>query len=117
MSYVTRLHCPKCNTDYNPLETPQFCETPECGARIDVHYDYARIQEVLSKKILSARSLSVWSYFELLPVSNQANIVSLGEGGTPLVKSQRLAEALGVRDLYIKDELLFSLISIFYHDL
>lgn len=104
MSYVTRLRCPKCKTDYNPLENPQFCETHECGARIDVHYDYTRLQEVLSKKILSARSLSVWSYFELLPVSNRVNIVSLGEGGTPLVKSQRLAEVLGVRDLYIKDE-------------
>ncbi|MFW9985024.1 MAG: threonine synthase [Candidatus Odinarchaeota archaeon] len=104
MSYVTRLRCPKCKTDYNPLENPQFCETHECGARIDVRYDYTRLQEVLSKKILSARSLSVWSYFELLPVSNRVNIVSLGEGGTPLVKSQRLAEVLGVRDLYIKDE-------------
>jgi threonine synthase len=104
MSYITRLRCPKCNTDYDPLENPLFCETPACGARIDIHYDYTRLQEVLSKKILSARTLSVWSYFELLPLFNRDNIVSLGEGGTPLIRSQRLAEVLGVRNLYIKDE-------------
>jgi threonine synthase len=62
------------------------------------------MQEVLSRETLERRSLSVWSYPELLPVADCANIVSLGEGGTPLLKSRRLAKALKLRHLYIKDE-------------
>ncbi|MFW9830599.1 MAG: threonine synthase [Candidatus Thorarchaeota archaeon] len=104
MSYVSHLHCPKCKTKYAQSENPLLCKTTNCGARIDIHYDYSRLQEVLSKKILTSRPLSVWSYFELLPVINHENIISLGEGGTPLLRSKRLAKALGLRELYIKDE-------------
>ena len=104
MSYVSYLHCPKCNTRYEADGAPLSCQTQDCNARIDVHYDYTRLQEVLSKKILSSRPLSVWSYFELLPLNHHKHIVSLGEGGTPLLRSNRLAEILGVQNLYIKDE-------------
>ncbi len=104
MAYVSHLKCPKCNTEYDLSKYPLLCTTPNCNARIDVFYNYSNLQETLSKKILSKRPLSVWSYFELLPVSNRKNIVSLGEGGTPLLRSQRLAKILGVRELYIKDE-------------
>lgn len=104
MAYVSHLKCPKCNTEYDLTKYPLLCTTPNCNARIDVFYNYSNLQETLSKKILSKRPLSVWSYFELLPVSNRKNIVSLGEGGTPLLRSERLAKVLGVRELYIKDE-------------
>lgn len=104
MSYVTTLHCAKCGTNYPTDAKSYSCKTPNCGARLDVEYDYVRIQEVLSRQVLQGRPLSVWSYFELLPVANRANIVSLGEGGTPLLKSSRLAKALNLRHLYIKDE-------------
>ena len=104
MAYVSHLKCPKCNTEYDLSKYPLLCTTPNCNARIDVFYNYSNLQEALSKKILSKRPLSVWSYFELLPVSNRKNIVSLGEGGTPLLRSVRLAKVLGVRELYIKDE-------------
>lgn len=46
----------------------------------------------------------MWRYFELLPILDRKNIITLGEGGTPLLRSKRLAEYLGVRELYIKDE-------------
>jgi len=104
MTYVSHLKCPKCNTKYDLSEYPLICSTANCTTRIDVFYDYPRLQEALSKKTLSKRPLNVWSYFELLPISNRENIVSLGEGGTPLIRSERLAKALGVRELYIKDE-------------
>lgn len=104
MSYVTHLHCAKCGTNY-PTDAKNYsCKTPNCGGRLDVEYDYARMQEVLSRQALEARPLGVWTYLELLPVANRANIVSLGEGGTPLLKSNRLAKALKLRHLYIKDE-------------
>ncbi len=104
MSYVSHLHCPKCKANYEASENPLLCRTDNCGARIDVHYDYERLQEVISRETLASRPLGVWSYFELLPVLKRSNIVSLGEGATPLIRSKRLAEILGVRDLYIKDE-------------
>jgi threonine synthase len=80
------------------------CETNNCGVRIDVYYDYTQLKEVISKRILAKRPLSVWSYIELLPVIDRANIITLGEGGTPLIRSKRLAEHLSLRELYIKDE-------------
>ena len=104
MSYVSHLRCPKCGTEYSLSKNPIFCKTPKCEARIDVHYDYPQLKEVLSKKVIEQRPLAVWSYFELLPVADRANIISLGEGGTPLLRSKRLAEHLGLRELYIKDE-------------
>ncbi|MFX1563017.1 MAG: threonine synthase [Promethearchaeota archaeon] len=104
MSFVTHLRCPKCGTDYPAEAKPYSCTTPNCGARLNLQYDFAGIQEVITRRALSARPLSVWSYFELLPVKKRSNIVSLGEGGTPLLKSKRLAKTLGVRNLYIKDE-------------
>ncbi|MFX1562782.1 MAG: threonine synthase [Promethearchaeota archaeon] len=104
MSYVTHLKCPKCGKEYPSKAKPYSCTTPNCGARLDPQYDFTRIQEVITRQTLSSRPLGVWSYFELLPVKNKDNIVSLGEGGTPLLKSKRLAKTLGLQNLYIKDE-------------
>ncbi|MHA2405393.1 MAG: pyridoxal-phosphate dependent enzyme, partial [Candidatus Hermodarchaeia archaeon] len=104
MSFVTHLQCPKCGVKYELAANPIFCETDGCEARIDIHYDYTRLKEVISKKVLEKRPLSVWSYFELLPINDRASIITLGEGGTPLLRSHRLAEHLGLRELYIKDE-------------
>ncbi|MFX1318537.1 MAG: threonine synthase [Promethearchaeota archaeon] len=104
MSYVTHLSCPKCGSKYEESQNPLICETHECNARIDVHYDFEQLKEIITKRELTKRPLRVWSYSELLPVKDQSNIISLGEGGTPLLRSKRLAEYLGLRELYIKDE-------------
>jgi threonine synthase len=104
VSYVTHLSCPKCGKKYDTSRNPLFCETHDCNARIDVHYDFEQLKEVITKKVINRRSLGVWSYPELLPVEDQSNVISLGEGGTPLLRSKRLAEHLGLRELYIKDE-------------
>ena len=104
MSYVTHLSCPKCGSKYEESQNPLFCKTHECNARIDVHYDFEQLKEIINKRELIRRPLGVWSYFELLPVKDQSNIISLSEGGTPLLRSKRLAEHLGLRELYIKDE-------------
>jgi len=62
------------------------------------------IQKELSREKLSARPLGVWKYIELLPVLNRSNIVSLGEGGTHLHRAERIADRVGLRNLFIKDE-------------
>ena len=53
---------------------------------------------------MKQRSPNLWRYREVLPIYDSANIVSLGEGGTPLIKSEVLAANLGLKHLYIKDE-------------
>jgi len=100
--FVEKLVCSKCGEEYSPDSLYFSC--PKCGERLDVFYDYQKISEALSKDELRKRAPGVWKYMELLPIKDPSKIVSLGEGGTPLIKSKRLAEKLGLRELYIKDE-------------
>lgn len=104
MSFISHLRCPKCGTEYPPTDRNYLCNTPDCGNRLDIHYNFNQLQKVISRKTLENRILGVWSYFELLPISKHRDIVSIGEGGTPLIQSHRLAQHLGIKHLYIKDE-------------
>lgn len=77
----------------------------ECGKPLLVRYDLQKAAETLTPENLRTRVDSLWRYREVLPVVDNANIVSLGEGWTPLFKADRLAAMLPVAvDLYIKDE-------------
>jgi len=67
-------------------------------------YDLARAAQTLTKESLRNRQSDLWRYREVLPVENDENIVSLGEGWTPLFHAQRLGEQIGLSELYIKDE-------------
>jgi threonine synthase len=70
-----------------------------------VQYDLDAAGQTLTKDALKCREASLWRYREVLPVEALENIVSLGEGWTPLFKAERLAETLPLKlDLYIKDE-------------
>jgi threonine synthase len=69
-----------------------------------VRYDLERIGAVLGKEDLLPRPASLWRYRELLPVREDTNIVSLGEGMTPLVRAPRLGRRFGFENLFIKDE-------------
>ncbi len=67
-------------------------------------YDYESIQNQVNAEKLDTRPPGVWKYHELLPLSKSPNIISLGEGGTYLHKAQRVADRIGLRRLWIKDE-------------
>ena len=69
-----------------------------------VRYDLGRAKDTLAKSILSDRVPSLWRYRELLPLQSEANLVSLGEGYTPLLDAKKLSAEIGVRQLWIKDE-------------
>jgi threonine synthase len=69
-----------------------------------VRYDLAEIGRVLSKEHLRDRPPTMWRYRELLPVTSQQSLVSLGEGMSPVLSCPRLGAALGVSDLLVKDE-------------
>jgi threonine synthase len=67
-------------------------------------YDLRRIAKMVSRQNLTTRTADLWRYREVLPVVRENNIVSLGEGWTPLLHAKRLGSSVGVDELYIKDE-------------
>jgi threonine synthase len=102
MSFALTLRCVYCGESY-PLDMAlQAC--PKCRGTIDVIYDYEKARERLTPQNLERRGRGVWKYHELLPVSDESKIVSLGEGGTFLHKCDRLANELRLKNLFIKDE-------------
>lgn len=100
---VTHLECALCELRQEADRLQNLCV--ECGKPLLVRYDLEKAAEGLTKQALSARDSSLWRYREVLPVTNDDNIVSFGEGWTPLLKADRLAATLPVKlNLYIKDE-------------
>jgi len=100
-SYMSHLDCPKCGTHYDADQLQQLCT---CGSPLLVRYDLQAAAAHLTKDDLLRREPSLWRYRELLPVRDAANIVSLGEGMTPLVRLERIGAADGFQQLYMKDE-------------
>ncbi|MHA1918043.1 MAG: threonine synthase [Candidatus Ranarchaeia archaeon] len=101
---IIKMKCSVCEEEYDFNEKPYRCKTPGCIGRLDIIYDYEVIKELISKAELEKREKGVWKYFEFLPLLDKKNIISLGEGNTPLIKSTRLADKIGLKNLYIKDE-------------
>lgn len=99
--YVTHLECPKCNNTYKSEQRNQSCV---CGAPLLVRYDLNRIKGKFRKSDLGSRDCNLWRYKELLPVKREENIVSLGEGMTPLNHLKKLGLEFGLQQLYMKDE-------------
>jgi threonine synthase len=102
MTNVTHLECSACGAMHAAGELHNLCTV--CGKPLLVRYDLARASRSLTRDALSSRRADMWRYREVMPVENDANIVSLGEGWTPLFQVRRLGEALGMSELYIKDE-------------
>ncbi len=100
MSYVKGLKCRICGTPY-PVDPLAICE--ECFGPLEVDYDYDAIKGKLTKEEIASRPRTMWRYKELLPLDGEPT-VGLHSGGTPLVKADRLARAIGVRELYIKND-------------
>lgn len=100
--HVKKLECSFCHREYEARRVHNVCT--ECGKPLFVRYDLKRIAKVLSRQALYARRADLWRYREVLPVRREDNIVSLGEGWTPLHHVRRLGETLGMSELYVKDE-------------
>ena len=99
---VTHLECALCGLRHEAQRLLNLCV--ECGKPLLVRYDLDRAKESLTKQSLPARRSDMWRYREVMPVENDGNIVSLGEGWTPLMPAQKLADKTGIREVYIKDE-------------
>lgn len=97
------LECSNCHTRAPLSKTVIGC--PNCGELIlEARYDLSAIDVVQWLRDMEHRPHSLWRFHEVLPVHDTGNIVSLGEGDTPLIQSRALAASLGLKHLFIKDE-------------
>lgn len=94
------LKCRECGREY-PLAATHVCEF-DFGP-LEVAYDYDRIKKSLTRAAIQSRPRTMWRYRELLPVAGEPT-VGTQVGFTPLVKADRLAKALGIRELWIKND-------------
>jgi threonine synthase len=99
---VTHLECGLCGLSHEAHRLHNLCTA--CGKPLLVRYDLERAKMTLTKDSLASRRPDLWRYREVLPVQDDKNIVSLGEGWTPLLHAPRLAKRVGIHELYIKDE-------------
>src|SRR2546425_903488 len=99
---VTYLECGACGLRHEAQRLHNLCS--QCGKPLLVRYDFERAARSLTKESLRQRDPDLWRYREVLPVERDENIVSLGEGFTPLLRAMRLGGQLGLSELYIKDE-------------
>ncbi len=102
MKFLTHLECGLCGKILDPNNVWNLC--PKCTKPLLVRYDLQAAKKSIRPDIISQREPNMWRYRELLPVSNPANILTLGEGFTPLHHARRLGNELGFANLYIKDE-------------
>jgi len=100
MSYVKGLKCRECERVY-PKEPLYVCEY--CFGPLEVDYDYEKIKKKLTKKEIESRPKNLWRYRELMPIDGEPTD-GLNSGFTPLIRARNLEEALGVKELYIKDD-------------
>ena len=99
---VSHLECAACGLRHEARRLHNLCT--QCGKPLLVRYDLERAAAALKKESLRDRGPDLWRYREVLPVEQADNIVTLGEGFTPLVRASRLGAQLGLEQLYIKDE-------------
>jgi threonine synthase len=100
ISLVRGLKCRLCGRSYPPAAN-NFC-TEDFGP-LEVDYDYAALADTVHRGQIELRPFNMWRYREFLPLDGEPT-VGLHVGGTPLVRADRLAEALGVENLWLKND-------------
>ena len=101
MMFAQEIICPRCDHRFPLSRLLNLCT---CGSPLLVRYDLKKASANFSISSLQGRVSSLWRYRELLPLRDDANLVSLGEGFTPLLPAKSLAGELGLKRLWIKDE-------------
>src|SRR5436189_1624999 len=98
--FMRALKCRECGREY-PLAATHVCEF-DFGP-LEVSYDYERIRKAMTRAAIQSRPQTMWRYRELLPVAGEPT-VGFEVGYTPLIKADRLAARLGIRELWIKND-------------
>ena len=84
-SYIDHLECTQCGKTYDHKELAKVSQC--CGVVLFARYDLPRLRSEVSRDAIIGRPANMWQFEELLPVENPGNIVTLGEGGTPLLRA------------------------------
>src|SRR5918992_2744644 len=97
---VQALACKECGSEYQ-LEARYVCD--ECFGRLEVRYDHSSLDAESVKRRIQAGPQNLWRYSDFLPFA-QTPRSALPAGCTPLVRAPRLAEAIGLRDVWVKND-------------
>ena len=101
-SAITHLECTLTGERFDASHPHRT--NPANGKPLFARYDLEKAKTTLTTESLADRPTNMWRYREVMPVIDDANIITLGEGGTPLLMADRLARATGMNTVYIKDE-------------
>jgi threonine synthase len=101
MTFAQEIACPRCQKRFALSQLLNLCP---CGSPLLVRYDLKKARTQFRPSLLSRRIASLWRYREILPLQHDDNLVSLGEGFTPLLEAKTLAREVGVERVWIKDE-------------
>ena len=101
-SYLSHLECTVCSQAYPAGNLINV--SPCCEKVLYARYDLERVKAEVDRDRLAERRADMWRFAELMPVEDPERIVTLGEGGTPLMRMTNLEEKLGVTNLYVKEE-------------
>src|SRR5688500_897285 len=98
MGSIKALKCRECGREYEP-QFRYVCE--ECFGPLDVTYSEL---SAVNRDTFESREKTYWRYFELLPIKDKGNIVSLNAGLTPLQYADNLGQRLGLKNLFVKND-------------
>src|SRR6185369_7135838 len=101
-SFVRCLRCSRCDREADHRVVQHVC--PACGSPLLVEYDLEAVGRALEPGDLARRESTMWRYRELLPVKDSNDVVTLGEGWTPLLPAGRAGTRIGLPGLLVKDE-------------
>lgn len=99
-SFVRGMKCRVCGKNY-PVTPVNFC-ADDFGP-LEIDYDYEALRGVLTREKIEARTFNMWRYQELLPLDGEPT-VGLHVGGTPLIRADRLAKAIGAKNVWVKND-------------
>jgi threonine synthase len=101
--FLTHLTCARCGLKHDWAILQNLCR--ECQSPLLASYNLDEVSRAITRSSLKTRTeKSLWRYREVLPLPVVVEPVSLGEGGTPLLRAERIGSQLGLENLYIKDE-------------
>lgn len=99
-SFLSHLSCTKCAATFEPTRLWNVCPGSGCGGSLFAAYDLPPLR----RDDVAGRDRTIWRWHELMPARRPEEIVSLGEGGTPLLHAPQLGARLGMNDVRVKEE-------------
>ena len=101
-SYLTNLECTYCGETFSADEPMRLCD--KCGKVLYPRYYISTASKNFTNDLLRDRAPNMWRYFEMMPIREESNIVTLGEGFTPIFETKALGAKIGSNALFLKDE-------------